>query len=195
MIEKKEVIVGFDISSTIVGYCILDINGEIVENDKGYELGAIVFKKESSLLERGILLEEKVLELTTKFRVKTFYLEDRLKAFQVGKTNAEALFKTAAMNFLSQFLFFKKDVPVVAINVNTARKLVIPGFHTMARTLKGIKHKEIVFNIIVKQLAIYPDILPTKILKSGTRKGAVTHTDAASDMVDAWVIAKAGLLL
>ena len=192
--KKNDVIVGFDISSSVVGWCILNnITGELLNSNETYSIGNLKFSNvEEKMLDKANALELFVIELTKKYNVSNFYLEDRLKAFQIGHTNAEALFKTSAMNFLSQFLFHKQGIPVVPINVNTARSSVFPGFHKMARTFKGIKHKDLVFEIVQKEFNLKNIPLPTKILKSGPNKGKQVFIDESKDMVDAWVIAKAG---
>jgi hypothetical protein len=195
--KKNEVIVGFDISSTVVGWCVLDsLTGELLEEQNNlktqYSMGNLRFIFSDEMLDKANNLETFVEQLSTKYNIKRFYLEDRLKAFQIGHTNAEALFKTAAMNFLCQYLFHKRNIPVVAINVNTARGAVVPGFHKIARQIKGVKHKDIIFEMAAKILSEKVGILPTKILKSGKNKGKTVFIDEAKDMVDAWVIAKAG---
>ena len=74
------------------------------------------------------------------------------------------------------------------MNVMNSRNLCFPGFHVIARAKKGIKHKEIAFDMVIKILG--KEIFPTKILKSGPRKGTEVFVDEATDMSDSWVIGK-----
>lgn len=180
-------ILGFDLSTTVCGYCVLDDSGEI------HKIDYHTFDKDNSMTEKGKELEKLIDIITDKYSIDTFCIEERLKAFRAGGTNAEAMLKTAQMNFLCQYLFHKKNVDVKEINVNSARSSVFPGFHKFARATKGVKQKEIAFKLATEHLG--KTLFPTKVLKSGARKGEEVFLEEAKDMADSWVIAKAGFKL
>jgi hypothetical protein len=181
-------ILGFDLSTTVCGYCIMNYKGEILE------INYHTFNKEHSMTEKGVELENLINDCVNgQFDITHFFIEERLKSFRAGGTNAEAMLKTAQMNYLCQFLFHKKDIEVQEINVNSARSSVFPGFHKYARQIKGIKQKEIAFKFAVEFLGGW--VFPTKVKKSGKNKGKEEFIEQAKDMADAWIIAKAGLNL
>lgn len=185
--SKKEVLLAFDLSTTCCGFSIFSI-----ERKELLELNFFSFKKET-LLERTDELEAKFDELCFSYNVKVFCIEERLKSFKAGGSNAESLGKLTAFNFYCQTLFYKKNIPIKEIPSATARKLAIPGFHSIARKIKGKKQKEIAFEFIVKELGA--DKFPTKVMKSGPRKGQTVFIDEASDMSDAFIIGKSGLII
>lgn len=178
-------ILGFDLSSTVCGYCILDERGEVVE------LSYLSFKSDV-MVEKSVELKELINKLFSSHNITEFFIEERLQGFRAGGTNADAMFKTAAMNFCGQVFIHEKGIPITALNVNNARSTAMPGFHKLARATKGTKHKEIAFKIVKEKLGAA--LFPTKVMKSGKRKGETIFLDEAQDMADAWVIAKAGFL-
>lgn len=179
-------ILGLDLSTTVCGYCILSINGEIKDlNHYNFE--------SKNMLEKAGELKKLIDEIVNRYNIEKFFIEERLQGFRAGGTNADAIFKTAALNFYGQVLITEKKIPIVALNVNSARANVFPGFHKIARRIKGIKHKELIFDFVKKELG--DSFFPTKILKSGPKKGQVIFIEESKDRADAYVIAKAGLNL
>lgn len=176
-------ILGLDLSTTVCGVCILNEKEEIEE------LSYHNFKNKE-MIDKGPELKTLITSLYNKHSFTHFFIEERLQGFRAGGTNADALFKTAALNFYCQILISELNIPIVSLNVNNARSLAIPGFHKFARTLKGTKHKEIIFKLIREKIG--NEFFPTKEMKSGKRKGEIVYLDEAMDMADAYVIAKAG---
>ena len=174
-----------DLSTTVLGYSIFDKDTE--------ELIKIDYYKFSSddLVDRGDELLKVVGTLIDLYpEINELAIEERLKSFRAGGTNANAMLNTAQLNFLCQyFTKYKFKVNLSEINVNTARSNCFEGFHTLARASKGTKHKEIAFKMT---RAILGDAkFPTKVLKSGPRKGDTVFLEEAMDMADSWVIGKA----
>lgn len=187
MSKKELVLLAFDLSTTCCGFSIFSI-----ERKELLELNFFNFKKET-LLERTDELEFKVNELCSLYNIKVFCIEERLKSFKAGGSNAESLGKLTAFNFYCQTLFYKKNIPLKEIPSATARKLAIPGFHSIARKIKGKKQKEIAFDFILKELG--ESYFPTKVMKSGPRKGQTVFVDEAMDISDAYIIGKSGLII
>lgn len=179
-------ILGFDLSTTVCGFCGLNEDGEI-------ELLDHYTFKSKEMLEKAAELKDLLKTIFCAHDVTDFFIEERLQGFRAGGTNADAMFKTAAINFYCQVLIKERDIPITALNVNAARSSAIPGFHKIARTMKGTKHKEIIFNMVVKKLG--EKYFDTKVMKSGKRKGETVYLEEGKDMADAYVIAKAGLNL
>lgn len=185
--NKEKVLLGMDVSTTVCGYSLISL-----EEKKLLEMNYYKFKGET-LLDRTKELDDFINTLCASFNIKYFCIEERLKSFQAGGTNAESMTKLAAFNFYCQTIFFKKDIPIKEIPVATARKLAIQNFHSIARKIKNIKQKEVAFNFIVKELG--EDKFPTKVMKSGKRKGETVFIDEARDMSDSYIIAKSGIIL
>lgn len=182
-------LLALDLSTTVMGYCIFDKDtGDYVAMDN-YKF------KEENLVDRGDELLGTITMLTVQYpAIDEIAIEERLKSFRSGGTNANAMLNTAQLNFLCQYLTkFNFKLRLTEINVNAARSLCFPGFHKVARATKGTKHKEIAFNMVKNVLG--DDKFPTKVLKSGPRKGETVFIDEAMDMADSWVIGKAILNL
>ena len=178
-------LLSLDLSTTVGGYSIFD-----KETDELILIDYYKFTSED-LVDRGKELVD-LLEGIYKNNpsIDEIAIEERLKSFRSGGTNANAMLSTAQMNFLCQYVvknIFKKNI--TEINVNTARSSCFEGFHKLVRAQKGTKHKEIAFKMA---RAILGDaIFPTKVLKSGPRKGETIFIEEAMDMADSWVIGKA----
>lgn len=179
-------LLAFDLSTTVAGYSIFD---EVTE-----ELILMSYYKftEENLVDRAnelVNLLESLIK-NEKYEISTIGLEENLKSFRAGGTNASAMLNTSKLNFCFQYLVkYIYGKTLTEINVNSARSACFPGFHVIARALKGKKHKEVAFDMALKELGT--DKFPKKIMKSGPRKGEEVFVDEASDMSDSWVIGKA----
>jgi hypothetical protein len=193
MYEKNEdanVLMGVDLSTTVLGVTLLDI-----DTKKIIDITYHTFEK-GPLLEKAVQLKGIMNEYISSFKIKHFCIEERLKSFQAGQSNMESLGKLMAFNFYCQTIFHNSKITIHEISVSTARKLVLNGFHTIARslkTLKGQKQKEVAFEWVVKILG--EDMFPKKVMKSGKKKGQSVFIDEARDMADSWIVASAGLIL
>lgn len=179
-------LLAFDLSTTVAGYSILDVlTQELIYIDY-YKF------KEENLVDRAnelVNLLESIIN-NEKYNITEIGLEENLKSFRAGGTNASAMLNTSKINFCFQYLIkfiYKKSL--IEVNVMTARGACFPGFHIIARTQKGVKQKEIAFKMALKELGT--EIFPKKIMKSGLNKGKEVFIDEASDMSDSWVIGKA----
>lgn len=178
-------ILGFDLSTSVCGICILTKDGSIEYLDY-YKF------KSDNLIEKGNELNNLINELFEKYPISNYFVEERLEAFQQGKTTASTIGKLAAINFLSQYIINGKGAKYAAINVNHARGLVFAGFHKIARSIKDKKQKDIVFEMVLKTIGEHR--FPKETKKRGKFKGQEVFVDEANDMADAWVIAKAGFI-
>ena len=176
-------ILGLDISTIVCGICVLDLKGNII-NVSHENFTA------DTLLLKSVEVRTLIKKLLSEYDINHFFVEDRLQGFAGGATNAEAMQKTAAINFYVQALMLEYGVTPVAINVNAARSICFPGFHKIARALKGVKQKETVFKMILA--SVDNKYFPTKVMKSGVRKGETVFINEAMDRADAIVIAQAG---
>jgi Holliday junction resolvasome RuvABC endonuclease subunit len=109
-------ILGFDLSTTVCGYCVLNDNGEI-------KALAYYSFKSKEMLEKANELKEILKDLFELYPITKFFIEERLQGFRAGGTNADAMFKTAALNFHCQVLINERSIPITALNVNNARSV------------------------------------------------------------------------
>ena len=185
---KEKIILGFDLSTTTLGYCCLSF-----EKKEVLDMGYVSFK-ENSLLERAVSLNKIIENFIEKYEIILFCIEESMLAFSSGLTNAAAMFKTTSINFLCQYLFHSKNIKVETINVLNARGLSYPSFHKYARSLKGQKQKDIIFTFVLNELGEDKFECYKKTMKSGKRKGEIVYLEEAKDVADSYVIAKAGKL-
>jgi hypothetical protein len=185
-------LLSFDLSTTVCGYSLFDLKTKELVDKNFY-----CFKGETLLAkadELKLLIDkiEFAVEHSYNNSITHFVIEERLKAFQSGKSSAEAILKLGAFNFLCQYLAKEKSWKVSEVSVNTARKTVFPGFHSLAKKQKA-KQKEFAVELFLK---MFPEItFPTKIMKSGARKGQEVLIDEAADMIDSLILGEAFLKL
>lgn len=182
-------VLGFDLSSTTVGYTICKKDTEEIK-----KIGYYSFPdKITDLLDKGQFLENFITDLLKEFpEITEFVIEERLKKFAGNRASIDGILKLAQLNYICQYLMKNKfNLSVVEINVLKARKLVFPNIFKITRQTKQ-NQKEFVFNSVLPLLG--EDIFPKKIPKSGKFKGQEVFLEEAKDMADSWVICKAYFL-
>lgn len=173
---------GLDISTSIIGFCILG------ENSSLQEVGSIDLTKEKSIFKKASIFRRKIEELKGKHKIKKVFVEENLQAFRPGLSSAKTIVTLARFNGMcslvsSEVFTFDPEF----INVNAARKSV--GFKK--KKDKSANTKE---QVLEHVSALEPKIdWPTKVLKSGPRKGTVVLQNQCYDMADAYVIVKSQL--
>ena len=167
-----KLIIGLDISSVCIGYTILDDKGNIIKID--YEKFPKV-----EMLEKGLYLEKFINKLLLKHPdLTSMFVEAKLNSFRSGGTNMQSMLKLFQINFLTQFLFTKKNVSVTEINVTTARNLCFPGFIKTAN-ITNIKHKDLIYKLVTNLIG--DDLFPKKKIKSGRLTRAIQTASYNSD--------------
>lgn len=180
-------ILAFDLSTTVCGYTVFNEDTEEIMKMSYYK-----FKSEE-LLARSKELETLILNINEEYSIGKMIIEENLKSFRSGGTNASAMLNTSKMNFCCQYIMkYVHNMEVFEINVNSARSSCFPGFHKIARLRKGVKQKQIAFEMACAELG--ESKFPKKILQSGVRKGIEVFLDEAQDMADSWVIGRAYLV-
>lgn len=172
-------ICGLDISTSCIGICIKDF-----ENKKVYFEN---FKpKGEDWIDKSSSTRDYLLKLTVDYDIKKIFIEENLQAFRPGLSSAKTLMSLARFNGIVSFLV--KDIFSIKpefINVNSARKDL--GIKIDRKS--ELSTKEQVFKW-VEERNNFP--WPTRVLKSGKRKGQTILCDEVYDMADAYVIASAG---
>lgn len=176
-------LLALDISTSCTGYCLFDENGLV-------DIGSIDLSKHKGLFEKANHVKNKIIEIDDQYCIDVVAVEENLQAFRPGLSSAKTLMTLAQFNGVVRWICHERlEVPVEAINVNSARKNV--GLK-IDRKDKSKTTKEKVLEWVSEDR---PEIKwPTKILKSGPNRGCIRICNEAYDMADAYVIGKAYLI-
>jgi len=175
--------IGLDISTSCTGICVLD------EQQDVKILTYLKYPPKLSLWEKADLTRKTLAEIKDEYdlNISHFFVEESLQKFRPGLSSAKTLTTLSKFNgivcYLGRSTF---DLDPVSINVNTARKAVglkIP---------RGSNAKEIVHEWVSGEIGY---TWPTKILKSGPRKGQEVMLNECYDMADSYLISRAGMTL
>lgn len=117
-------ILGFDVSSTTIGYCFLEIsNKQIIYKDSGY----IKPIKTGSIIHRLNDTRNKVISILNKYNPDSIAIEDIIQ-FMAGRSNAISIITLATFNRmigLTCHLFLNKEPYLYSVNkIRNGIKLV-----------------------------------------------------------------------
>jgi len=176
-------LLALDISTSCTGYCVFD------ENELR-DIGYINLSKHKGLFEKAFCVKQRIIDLDDMYTIDRVVVEENLQAFRPGLSSAKTLMTLAQFNGVVRWICHERlDVPVEAINVNTARKNVGLKIDKKDKT-KSTKEK-----VLEWVSADKPTIQwPMKTLKSGPNKGKVRVCNEAYDMADAYVIGKSHII-
>ena len=170
------IILGLDISSSRIGYCLINENEELLLVDEiklkpsqSLEERADIFKKEMECIKRSLQQEE----------VDYVFIEQPFMAFSGGKTTAATMAKLQRFNGMCSYVVHDLfGSPATLLQANKARGLV---------DLK-IKRGD---NTKLKVIEWVSDKYPKEFIVEYTRHG--NPKPGTDDKADAIVIANAGL--
>ena len=170
------IILGLDISSSRIGYCLINENEDLLlvdeiklKSSQSLEERADIFKKEMECIKRSLQEQE----------VDYVFIEQPFMAFSGGKTTAVTMAKLQRFNGMCSYcvrLLF--GFPATLIQANKARGLV--GL----KIKRGEKTK---LKVIEWVEAKYPENFIVEYTRHGNPK------PGTDDKADAIVIANAGL--
>ena len=176
-------LLALDISTSCTGYCLFDEN-ELVD------IGHINLSKHKGLFEKASHVKQAIITLDDRYNIDRVVVEENLQAFRPGLSSAKTLMTLAQFNGVVRWICPERlEVPVEAINVNTARKSI--GLK-IDRKNKEKNTKQQVLEWVASDNSEIK--WPTKILKSGPNKGQQRTCNEAYDMADAYVIGKSFLV-
>jgi Holliday junction resolvasome RuvABC endonuclease subunit len=178
---------GLDISTSYVGWCVVDDSGTLVK------MGYIEILKIKSVFEKASAVKNRLEELQKRFPISGIFIEENLQAFRPGLSSAKTLITLSRFNGIVSYLceqIFRMEPSFM--NVNAARKIV--GLKIIRKSKGGKPTKHQVLEWVSSELAEEPYPWPVKTLKSGPRKGMIIVQDGCYDMADAFVIARSGVL-
>jgi len=174
-------VLGLDLSTSCSGISILDQSGDLKQ------LNFIDLTKCKSYWEKVDLFREEMNKIILDLdgEVNRIFIEESLQRFRSGMSSAKTLSTLTKFNGVASFIAREiTGVEPEYFNVNTARKAVNLSVR------RGENAKEKVQEWAATQIDFD---WPTKILKSGPRKGQEVRLKACEDMADAYLIARAGL--
>ena len=175
------IVCGLDISTSCIGICILD-----TKDNKQYF--SSISPKGKSWLEKSVSIKPHLKKLFSDYKIERVYIEENLQAFRPGLSSAKTLMSLSRFNGIVSFIIMDTyGIEPEFLNVNSARKSL--GIKIERKSPKSTKEQ--VFDWVNTQVKFS---WPTKIMKSGKRKGEEVLRNDVYDMADAFVIARAGVV-
>ena len=172
-------ILGLDISTTLVGIAIIDNDGKLVRSE-GVDLSKI-----DNIYERLETIGAELYTLRSEYNIEHVFIETALKKFLPGKSRADTIIKLAKFNGVVSWICFECfEMQPTYINVNTARSLYGLSF---PRGTKGPQRKKMVIEAVIeKEKTFFPYEMA---------RGGKNYKKGTDDRADAVVIARAGEFL
>ncbi len=181
-------ILGLDISTSCTGLTILDSDKNLIFCDY------IDTSKFKSMYEKAAQIKKMFCKLNLDFEIKHIFVEENLQKFRPGFSSAKTLTTLSKFNgvvcYIANESFKHLHSHPVNINVINARKSL--GMKIEREKKCGVSTKEQVLRWVSTDCSKIK--WPTKILKSGPRKGKEVYIPACYDMADSYVIASSGLV-
>ena len=186
--RNEEFSLGLDISTSVVGVCVLDQKGNMVELFPLFPKGNNLFDKAENVFNSLFLtLQTKNIQFAN---IKHVFVEENAKRFAVGKTSADVILTLAKMNGILSYLVSRSICKnIVNINVTKARSAI--GFKDKKGTGKSAKERLLEENM--KKYPQFPWV--THIAKAGKNKGQRVFDECNKDMNDAFVICRGGQII
>jgi len=178
------VILGLDISTSILGWSLLALEGS------EFSLGYLPLASSGDIYDKAWEVRKLLHELAGKHNIQAAYVEEDLQRFRRGMSSAKTISLLTRFNgVVCQLTYEETKLKPGRINVNAARKLADVKYD---KKDKSRTTKEKVFEA-VRGLIEYD--WPTRVVTRGKRKGETEFEKGCYDMCDAWVIARAGKIL
>jgi len=167
------VILGLDLSTSIIGVCIVDNDGKIIHQEH------IDLRKEETFFDKVRSAKERILCLFESNSIKDVWIEQSLQAFRPGFSSAKTLLTLSKFGGIMEWIIFEgTKIRPEYIGASSARKtcgITVP---------RGEKGKDVVMRFLL-------DKEPTFVVEYTTYGNIKKHF---YDIADAIVIAKAGFL-
>jgi hypothetical protein len=175
---------GLDISTSCTGWCVLDCNEKIVET------GYIDTSKEKSIFKKGEFVKSVLTAISKKYKIEKIFVEENLQAFRSGFSSARTISALSKFNGIVSFSCFEIfNIEPIFFNVNTARKSL--GIKIKRKKDGGLPVKD---QLYVWAMSNVDYKWPEKKLKSGPRKGEIVVDPRSHDMIDAYIVSRAGII-
>jgi hypothetical protein len=178
-------ILGLDISTSCTGWCILSDTGNLIE------MNFIPLSKDVGPFKKAKTVRLVLSALREKYSINKIFIEENLQAFRPGLSSATTILTLARFNGIVSYICQQEfEFEPHFINVNTARKNL--GIKLVRKKNGGKPTKLQVLDWVSSKISDTGHVWPTKILKSGPRKGKEVLETGCFDMADSYVMAIAG---
>ena len=185
MSDAKKFILGLDVSTSVMGICLLDSAITVDDPSKIVVLDHLEFKKCKTFWQKADLAALEFDSLLKKFPGSyRVILEEPLMGFRAGMSSAATITTLMRFNGIVSYIsreIFKVDPEYIA--ASSARKLC--GIKIQKTSVVGINGKEQVFKYMSEN--------DLKHVQWPTKKNG-TAVEWSRDATDAYVIAKAASL-
>ena len=170
-------ILGLDISTTMVGVAIIDPTTKNLVMSDGWDISKI-----DTLFEKAEFIGASLYTLRSEYNIKNVFVETALKKFLPGKSRADTIIKLAKFNGIVSWICFECfEIDPTYINVNTARSLYGLSF---PRGTKGPQRKKMVIEAVIEK--------EKTSFQYEMARGGRNYKKGTDDKADAIVIARAG---
>ncbi len=166
-------ILGLDLSTSIIGLCVVDKGGNIFYKDY------IDLRKEKTFFDKVEVAKDRILSTIRKNRISDVWIEQSLQAFRPGFSSAKTLLTLSKFGGIIEWIIYEgTGISPQYIGASSARKkcgITVP---------RGEKGKEVVMRFLL-------DKEPSFVVEYTKHGNIKKHF---YDIADAIVIAKAGLI-
>jgi Holliday junction resolvasome RuvABC endonuclease subunit len=175
---------GLDISTSNVGWCLLDTTTHDL-----ISAGAIELSKKNNIFEKSHEVRNVLRDLNSRYSISNIAIEENLQAFRPGFSSAKTIVTLARFNGIVTLIAAEEiGSHPTFVNVNSARRLA--GLKIIKKSETSTKDQ--VLEFVKKRLTGYE--WPSRTLKSGPRKGHVIPADSCYDIADAYIVAIASVV-
>ena len=166
-------ILGLDISTSITGFTILGVSGDVVLCDY------INLKKPDNVFDKAKLVEEKLKEIFKLHNIEQVWIEESLQMFSSGMSSAKTLATLTKFNGIVSYITWDKfGIQPQYIAAVSARKQI--GL----TVTKGKRGKDVVMEYMLDKESWF-------VVDYGRTGKIKPHF---YDMADSFVVAKAGYI-
>lgn len=185
----QDVDIGLDISTSIVGVCVLEH-----KTNKLIDLFPIKMTstKFNDIWDKSLFFETEIIKkINPTWTLKRIFVEEAMKRFAPGFSSADTIITLAKMNGIACFSMLKTyGVKPTFVNVNTGRAQLGIKINRKDKT-KSTKEK-----VFEQVLLLNPSFSwEQHIAKTGKSVGKMVYDRHNQDMADAWVVCRSGQLL
>jgi len=179
-------ILGLDVSTRVVGYTVIDL-----ATGKHDYSSAIVLDSKASFVARGTQVHDVLEELNAEYDISEVWIEEPFMMFAKGGSSAQTMSRLSSFNGSIQYMCYMTfGVEPNMINANHARKTL--GIKIQREKVCGISTKDQILAWVKLKLPGFS--WPTKVLKSGPRKGQKVEEASCYDIADSFVVAQSGFV-
>jgi len=173
-------ILGLDISTTMVGAAILDSSSRDLKRSVGWDIS-----KCSTTYDKAEMIGAELYGIRSEYKIEHVFVETALKRFLPGKSRADTIIKLAKFNGIVSWICYECfGLEPTFINVNTARSLY--GLSFPRGTKSPQRKKMVIEEVIEKEKTAF---------RYEMARGGRNYKRGTDDRADAIVIARAGEFL